>query len=193
MRFRSLTCFGSEAHRRPQSGNKAAPDEIAGWKIDARGDDRAGQPLEKGTVDDDVYALTAYILKIPLGKRHLNNPVHIKPVPVPALALALLIGMFASISHARAQSAAAEGRKIAFDRGKGNCLTCHQIKGGDLPGTIGPALMDIKSKYPDRNDLVAIVTDETKRNPQTVMPPFGRNRILTEQEINAVVDFLQTL
>jgi L-cysteine S-thiosulfotransferase len=25
------------------------------------------------------------------------------------------------------------------------------------------------------------------------MPPFGRNRILTEQEINAVVDFLQTL
>jgi sulfur-oxidizing protein SoxX len=26
-----------------------------------------------------------------------------------------------------------------------------------------------------------------------VMPPFGRNRILTEQEIKAVVDFLQTL
>ena len=44
-------------------------------------------------------------------------------------------------------------------------------------------LRDIKSKYPDRNDLVAILTDETKRNPQTVMPPFGRNRILTEQEI----------
>jgi len=41
--------------------------------------------------------------------------------------------------------------------------------------------------------LVAIVFDETKRNPLTVMPPFGRNRILTEKEINAVVDFLQTL
>jgi len=25
------------------------------------------------------------------------------------------------------------------------------------------------------------------------MPPFGRNRILTEKEINAIVDFLQTL
>ena len=59
--------------------------------------------------------------------------------------------------------------------------------------TIGPALVDIKSKYPDRNELVAIVSDETKRNPTTVMPPFGRNHILTEQEINAVVDFLQTL
>ena len=110
----------------------------------------------------------------------------------PILILALLAGAAVS-TPACAQSAAAEGQKIAFDRGKGNCLTCHDMKGGDLPGTIGPQLRDIKSKYPDRNDLVAIVTDETKRNPQTVMPPFGRNRILSEQEINAVVDFLQTL
>jgi sulfur-oxidizing protein SoxX len=114
------------------------------------------------------------------------------PALMQTLALALLIGT-ASASAAQAQSAAAEGQKIAFDRSKGNCLTCHEIKGGDLPGTIGPPLKDIKSKYPDRSELVAILTDETKRNPQTVMPPFGRNRILTEQEINAVVDFLQTL
>jgi sulfur-oxidizing protein SoxX len=110
-----------------------------------------------------------------------------------ALMLALLIGTTASVTPVRAQSTVAEGQKLAFDRGKGNCLTCHEIKGGDLPGTIGPALKDIKSKYPDRNDLVAILYDETKRNPQTMMPPFGRNRILTDQEINAIVDFLQTL
>ena len=103
-----------------------------------------------------------------------------------AVALAL------SAASAQAQSGAAEGQKIAFDRGRGNCLTCHDIKGGDLPGTIGPQLKDLKARY-DRNELIAIVTDETKRNPLTVMPPFGRNRILTEQEINAVVDFLQTL
>jgi sulfur-oxidizing protein SoxX len=116
-----------------------------------------------------------------------------KPVLFKTLALALLIGAAALSGPVAAQSAAAEGQKLAFDRGKGNCLTCHEIKGGDLPGTIGPALKDIKSKYLDRKDLVAIVFDETKRNPQTVMPPFGRNRILTEQEINAIVDFLQTL
>jgi len=116
-----------------------------------------------------------------------------KTAPRLALAVALLIGAAASASPACAQSAAAEGQKLAFDRGKGNCLTCHEIKGGDLPGTIGPPLKDIKSKYPDRNELVAILTDETKRNPQTVMPPFGRNRILTDREINAIVDFLQTL
>jgi sulfur-oxidizing protein SoxX len=123
----------------------------------------------------------------------LTNTFSRKPALLQALALTLLIGAAAPVNSANAQSAAAEGQKLAFDRGKGNCLTCHEIKGGDFPGTIGPALKDIKSKYPDRNDLVAILFDETRRNPQTVMPPFGRNRILTEQEINAVVDFLQTL
>ena len=104
--------------------------------------------------------------------------------------LALLAGLAAAVpAHAQF---AAEGQKLAFDRGKGNCLTCHVIKGGENPGTIGPALSDMKNKY-KRDELVAIVFDETKRNPLTPMPPFGRNRILTEKEINAIVDFLQTL
>ena len=111
----------------------------------------------------------------------------------PALLLALVVLTGLAARPACAQSTVAGGEKLAFDRGKGNCLTCHVIKGGDLPGTIGPELKDLKAKYPDRNDLVAILIDETKRNPQTMMPPFGRNRILTEREINAIVDFLQTL
>ena len=110
----------------------------------------------------------------------------------PALFLALLVATVLSAGSAQAQSAAAEGRKIAFDRGKGNCLTCHVIKGGENPGTIGPELSDIKKQF-KRDELVAIVFDETKRNPLTQMPPFGRNRILTEKEINAIVDFLLTL
>jgi sulfur-oxidizing protein SoxX len=105
--------------------------------------------------------------------------------------LALLAGLVATGS-AHAQSAVADGQKLAFDRGKGNCLVCHAIKGGENPGNIGPELSDIKGKY-KRDELYAIVFDETKRNPLTVMPPFGRNRILTEKEINAIVDFLQTL
>ena len=116
-----------------------------------------------------------------------------KSAPVPAAALALLLGLLASSLPAAAQSAASEGEKLAFDRSKGNCLTCHVIKGGVLPGSIGPELSDIKSKYPDRSELVAILQDATKRNPQTVMPPFGRKRILTHKEINAIVVFLQTL
>ena len=70
----------------------------------------------------------------------MSNSPSTKPVLIPALAVALSIGAAAFASPACAQSAAAEGQKLAFDRGKGNCLTCHQIKGGDLPGTIGPPL-----------------------------------------------------
>ncbi len=128
----------------------------------------------------------------PQGSSLIANRPLITALIAP-LALAATIAATGLVLPVRAQSAAAEGQKIAFDRGKGNCLTCHDIKGGDLPGSIGPKLENITGKYPDRSDLVAIVTDETKRNPLTVMPPFGRNRILTEREINAVVDFLQTL
>ena len=84
------------------------------------------------------------------------------------------------------------GQALAFDRSKGNCLTCHVIAGGDAPGNVGPELSDMQKHYPDRKDLHAIIYDETKRNPLTVMPPFGRNLILTDQEIESVIDFLYT-
>ncbi len=105
--------------------------------------------------------------------------------------------LFTSVFAAQAQSGpdakAVDGRTLAFDRGKGNCLSCHDIKGGELPGTIGPRLNDMKARFPDRNELAGIVTDETKRNPQTVMPPFGRNLILNDKEISAIVDYLYSL
>jgi sulfur-oxidizing protein SoxX len=91
-----------------------------------------------------------------------------------------------------AAAAPMPGEALAFDRSKGNCLTCHDIKGGDAPGNVGPPLADMKSRFPDRKELAAIIFDETKRNPHTVMPPFGRNLILTKQEIEQVIDFLYT-
>jgi len=106
-----------------------------------------------------------------------------------AILAGLLLG---GMPGANAQGQALPGQALAFDRGKGNCLTCHDIKGGDAPGNVGPALADMKSRFPDRKELTAIVSDETKRNPQTVMPPFGRNLILTDGEIEAIVDFLYT-
>jgi sulfur-oxidizing protein SoxX len=92
-----------------------------------------------------------------------------------------------------APGARASGQDLAFDRGKGNCLTCHEIKGGPAPGNLGPPLADMKARFPDRKDLIAIIADETKRNPLTVMPPFKRNLILNDKEIEEIVDFLQTL
>jgi sulfur-oxidizing protein SoxX len=113
-----------------------------------------------------------------------------RPLISATASLVLTLALFTAKSSA--QSAAAEGKAIAFDRSKGNCLSCHQIKGGDLPGSFGPSLADIKSRFPDRQELFSIIYDETRRNPLTVMPPFGRNLILTDHEINAIIDFLYT-
>jgi L-cysteine S-thiosulfotransferase len=103
----------------------------------------------------------------------------------------ILLGAL-SVSAAAAQSSVAQGEKLAFDRAKGNCLTCHVIAGGDAPGNVAPPLADMKQRFPDRKELFAIIFDETKRNAQTVMPPFGRNLILTNQEIDDIIDFLYT-
>ena len=113
-------------------------------------------------------------------------------VEIAAMAGALIGAVLVAGTASPAQSSVADGEKLAFDRGKGNCLTCHIVKGGDAPGNVGPPLVDMKARWPDRKELFAIIYDETKRNPQTVMPPFGRHLILTDDEINSVIDFLYT-
>ena len=102
-------------------------------------------------------------------------------------------GSRANAQAGAASAAVAEGQKLAFDRAKGNCLTCHEIKGGPAPGNLGPPLADMKARFPDRKELIAIISDETKRNPLTVMPPFKRNLILNDKEIEEIADFLRTL
>ncbi|MGA9575758.1 MAG: sulfur oxidation c-type cytochrome SoxX [Lysobacterales bacterium] len=85
------------------------------------------------------------------------------------------------------------GKAIAFDRMKGNCLACHYIEGGELTGTYGPPLIAMKVRFPDRDALRAQIWDASVKNPDTRMPPFGRNRILTEEEIDLVTDYIQSL
>ena len=85
------------------------------------------------------------------------------------------------------------GKKLAFDRKKGNCLACHHIEGGDLAGNIGPALVAMKARFPDKSALRAQIWDATAKNPNTMMPPFGRHEIMTEAEIDKVVEFIHSL
>lgn len=86
-----------------------------------------------------------------------------------------------------------QGKKVAFDRKKGNCLACHKIAGGSLEGNIGPALVNMKALYPDKKKLRAQIWDATTTNTNTIMPPFGKHRILTEKELDQVVEFIHTL
>jgi sulfur-oxidizing protein SoxX len=86
-----------------------------------------------------------------------------------------------------------EGKQIAFNRKKGNCLACHQIEGGKLAGNIGPGLVAMKVRFPEKAVLRAQIWDATEKNANTMMPPFGRHEILTESEIDKVVEFIYSL
>ena len=113
-----------------------------------------------------------------------------------ASALATILGAL-SLSPQLAIAADADvveqGKQIAFDRKKGNCLACHMIDGGDLPGNIGPPLVAMKARFPDKSKLRAQIWDSTRNNPNSMMPPFGRHEILTEGEIDKVVEFIYSL
>lgn len=85
------------------------------------------------------------------------------------------------------------GKELAFDRGLGNCLACHMIAGGELPGNIGPPLITMKARFPDREKLKAQIADARVANPNTIMIPFGPMGILTDAELDRVVDFIHEL
>lgn len=86
---------------------------------------------------------------------------------------------------------AQRGREIAAARNRGNCLACHAMPGGTQPGTRGPDLSHYGATGRSDAQTYALVYDMRTVNPQTLMPPFGTNEILTDQEIRDVVAFLQ--
>ena len=55
---------------------------------------------------------------------------------------------------------------------------------------IGPPLLHMRERFPDRAVLRSQVWDSMVRNPQTVMPPFGKHKVLTEEEIDLIVDYI---
>ena len=86
-----------------------------------------------------------------------------------------------------------EGKKLTFDRKKGNCLACHMIDDGELAGNSGPPLIAMKARFPDRDVLFNQIWDPTKNNPNTFMPPFGKHGAISKDEINKIIEYLYTL
>lgn len=95
--------------------------------------------------------------------------------------------------EAKAQSVIEQGKAVAFDRKKGNCLACHQIEGGSLAGNVGPPLIAMKARFPDKARLRSQIWDSTRANVNSIMPPFGRDQILSESDIDKIVEFVYTL
>jgi sulfur-oxidizing protein SoxX len=87
----------------------------------------------------------------------------------------------------------AKGYDLAADRNAGNCFSCHMAEGAEQPGNSGPPLIMMQLRYPDRDQLKAQIADPRVRNPNTNMPPYGAHHILTDQELEWMVDFVHSL
>lgn len=112
-----------------------------------------------------------------------------------ASAVLMLIGAAAlapTAAMAVDSELAAKGKKIAENRKKGNCFTCHNYKGAHLAGNIGPALNGV-SKRLSRKKIYDQIWDATKINPNSTMIPFGKHEVLSKKEINAVTEWVLTL
>jgi len=99
-----------------------------------------------------------------------------------------------------------KGRQVVLARGDGNCLLCHEVPGAERPaGNIGPSLAGIGSRLP-KSDIRARITDASRFNAKTVMPPYGRamglhavapqyrgKPLLTPEQIDDAAEYLATL
>ena len=125
--------------------------------------------------------------------RHTAKKLFKSAFSLAAVAGALLLTSFPASAADGASSIVEKGKAVAFDRKKGNCLACHMTGDGTLPGNIGPPLIGMKARFPDKAKLRAQVWDSTVANPNSIMIPFGRNRVLSEEEIDQIVEYVYTL
>jgi L-cysteine S-thiosulfotransferase len=99
------------------------------------------------------------------------------------------------------------GRSIALNRATGNCLICHRVPvpAELFQGDLGPDLAGVGSRL-SAAQLRLRMVDQTRLNPQTLMPPYYRTTgltrvaepfrgkpVLTAQEIEDVIAWLATL
>ena len=107
-------------------------------------------------------------------------------------ALAVLAAGAALAAHAQAPSP-----PEAFLRAdKGHCIACHQLPEGHGPASradVGPRLEGARMRTLGREALRQSIADPSRANADTLMPPYGRHRILEAAEIDALVEYLHAL
>lgn len=85
-----------------------------------------------------------------------------------------------------------EGQSVYHERSRGNCVACHDISDEitNQAGNQGPMIIAMKQRFPNKAELRAQIWDATVKNPLSIMPPMGKHNILTEDEIDAVVEYI---
>ena len=82
--------------------------------------------------------------------------------------------------------------KIMTNANIGNCTSCHAIPADPkiVAGDIGPPFIGMQSRFPDIAKLKEAIADQKVFHSETIMPPFGRNKILTPEQIDVVAQYI---
>jgi sulfur-oxidizing protein SoxA len=107
--------------------------------------------------------------------------------------------VFAAAAAATVVPCAAQTASVAdlFARPeKGNCAACHDVPAGAGPRSgvnLGPVLEGARMRGLGKPAIREAIVDPMRANPNSVMPPFGRHRILEPAQIDRLVDYLHGL
>jgi len=120
-------------------------------------------------------------------------PKRVSFLPYRMIAAAFILVLLGAPTAFAADAPAAaveRGEELAIEF----CQACHQFEGAIQAGTVGPPLLAMKARFPQRERLHALIQDpQVASKPYTMMPPFGRNGFVDDQQINQIIDFLYTL
>ena len=106
------------------------------------------------------------------------------------LTFLLLLTTQIVIGAAKAETPLMQGKGLTVEF----CQACHYFEGTNQAGTVGPPLVAMKVRFPERERLKDVIYDPHRvTKPHSMMPPFGRNGLLDENQIQLIVDFLYTL
>lgn len=125
------------------------------------------------------------------------QPMNVNALVIPIVVMPFLCTTLPGSSNAATDEVRVEeGRRLTQDFRKGNCLACHSMPTDPTAITkanIAPPLSHMRERFASREALRSQIWDAGQRNPNTVMPPFGKHRILTNDEIELIIDYLYTL
>ncbi len=111
------------------------------------------------------------------------------------IAIMMLLFVFVAVPVVVKAGDASSGRKLATSQPVANCVACHVLPDVDLPGDVGPNLIESMKRYTEKNreTVRQWIWDATGFKPDTIMPPYGKNKLITEKEIDDIVEYLYSL
>jgi sulfur-oxidizing protein SoxX len=83
-------------------------------------------------------------------------------------------------------------KKLISDANLGNCLACHSIPAlpNEVSGNLAPPFISMKDRFKDMTHLKEAIGNQQTYSPESVMPAFSRNKILTPEQVDLIAQYI---